>query len=81
MGFSATTSPAVEQFGLAIIEAIRSMSQTFVEIEGFRCYAPDVALACDDYPSDGFDVTARIEARSFLEGANCSAMIETMKQR
>jgi len=41
------------------------MSQTFVEIEGFRCYAPDVALACDDYPSDGFDVTARIEARSF----------------
>jgi SAM-dependent methyltransferase len=37
----------------------------FVEIEGFRCYAPDVALSYDDYPSDGFDVTAEVEARSF----------------
>src|SRR3954469_827897 len=41
------------------------MPHPFVEIEGFRCYAPDVALAYDDYPSDGFDVTARIEQRSF----------------
>jgi len=41
------------------------VSQPFVEIEGFRCCAPDVALACDDYPSDGFDVTVSVEASSF----------------
>jgi SAM-dependent methyltransferase len=37
----------------------------FQEIDGFRCYAPGVALDCADYPSDGFDVTAEVEARSF----------------
>src|SRR5215831_11360988 len=38
---------------------------SFTEIEGFRCYAPEVALACEDYPSDGFEVTAEVELRSF----------------
>lgn len=41
------------------------MPAAFQEIDGFRCYAPRVALECADYPSDGFDVTAEIEARSF----------------
>ena len=38
---------------------------TFVEIDGFRCYAPALALECIDYPSEGFDVTAEVEANSF----------------
>jgi len=38
---------------------------SFQEIEGIRCYAPQVALDCADYPSDGFDVSADVEARSF----------------
>src|SRR5437879_587607 len=38
---------------------------TFVEIDGFRCYAPALALECADYPSEGFDVTAEVEANSF----------------
>ena len=37
----------------------------FVDIEGIRCYAPQVALAEDHYPADGFGVTAEVEARSF----------------
>jgi SAM-dependent methyltransferase len=37
----------------------------FVEIDGIRCYAPEVALGEDDYPTSGFDVTAEVEARSF----------------
>lgn len=41
------------------------MAQAFTEIEGFRCYAPDVARSYADYPSDGFDVTAEVEASSF----------------
>ena len=41
------------------------MPAAFEEIEGFRCYAPSVALDCTDYPSDGFEVTAEVEARSF----------------
>jgi SAM-dependent methyltransferase len=41
------------------------MPAAFQEIDGFRCYAPRVALECADYPSDGFDVTAEVEARSF----------------
>lgn len=38
---------------------------SYQEIEGIRCYAPRVALECADYPSDGFDVSAGVEARSF----------------
>jgi SAM-dependent methyltransferase len=34
-------------------------------IDGIRCYAPDVARAFTDYPSEGFDVTAAVEASSF----------------
>jgi SAM-dependent methyltransferase len=41
------------------------MAGTFQEIEGFRCYAPELARSHADYPSEGFDVTADIEARSF----------------
>ena len=37
----------------------------FVDIDGFRCYAPALALDCADYPSEGFDVTAEVEANSF----------------
>src|ERR1700730_18616158 len=40
-------------------------ARTFVEIDGFRCYAPAMALECADYPSEGFDVTAQVEANSF----------------
>lgn len=35
------------------------------EIDGIRCYAPEQALAHTDYPEEGFDVTAAVEARSF----------------
>lgn len=42
------------------------MSQaTYQEIDGIRCYAPAVALDYADYPSEGFDVTAAVEQRSF----------------
>lgn len=37
----------------------------FVDINGIRCYAPDVARGYQDYPSEGFDVTADVESRSF----------------
>jgi len=37
----------------------------FQEIDGIRCYAPALALDYADYPSDGFDVTAAVEQRSF----------------
>lgn len=37
----------------------------YQEIEGFRCYAPALAVDHSDYPSGGFDVTAAVEARSF----------------
>lgn len=43
-----------------------SLSQAaYQEIDGIRCYAPAVALDYADYPSDGFDVTAAVEQRSF----------------
>jgi len=38
---------------------------TYQEIDGIRCYAPSVALDYADYPSEGFDVTAEVEQRSF----------------
>jgi SAM-dependent methyltransferase len=41
------------------------MSTAFREIDGIRCYAPEVARSHADYPSEGFDVTAQIEERSF----------------
>jgi SAM-dependent methyltransferase len=41
------------------------MSTVFREIDGIRCYAPEVARSHADYPAEGFDVTAQIEARSF----------------
>ena len=37
----------------------------FVEIDGVRCYAPELAGDYADYPVEGFDVTARLEADSF----------------
>jgi SAM-dependent methyltransferase len=37
----------------------------FAEIDGFRCYAPELARAHTDYPAEGFAVTAAVEARSF----------------
>jgi SAM-dependent methyltransferase len=36
-----------------------------VEIDGIRCYSPAVALECADFPSEGFEVTAAVEANSF----------------
>jgi SAM-dependent methyltransferase len=41
------------------------MTAPFAEIDGFRCYAPELARDFSDYPSDGFDVTAAVEASSF----------------
>jgi len=41
------------------------LSSAFIEIDGFRCYAPDLAGDFADYPSEGFDVTAAVEAGSF----------------
>jgi SAM-dependent methyltransferase len=37
----------------------------YTTIDGFRCYAPVLAVDYGDYPSEGFDVTAEIEAGSF----------------
>jgi len=34
-------------------------------IDGIRCYAPRVARDGADYPIEGFEVTAQVEARSF----------------
>jgi SAM-dependent methyltransferase len=41
------------------------VSEAFTTIEGFRCYAPELARSYADYPSDGFDVTAAVESTSF----------------
>jgi SAM-dependent methyltransferase len=37
----------------------------YTMIDGFRCYAPALAVDYGDYPSEGFDVTADVEAESF----------------
>ena len=37
----------------------------FTMIDGFRCYAPELAFASSDYPAEGFAVSAAIEAGSF----------------
>jgi SAM-dependent methyltransferase len=42
-----------------------SGASAFTEIDGFRCYAPDVARECVDYPEEGFELTAAVEADSF----------------
>lgn len=34
-------------------------------IDGITCYAPAIAESYDSYPSEGFDVTAEVEGRSF----------------
>ena len=41
------------------------MSAPFEVIDGFRCYAPQMARAAADYPREGFEITARVEADSF----------------
>jgi SAM-dependent methyltransferase len=41
------------------------LSSAFTEIDGFRCYAPELAGDLTDYPGEGFDVTAAVEANSF----------------
>ena len=41
------------------------MSAPFEVIDGFRCYAPQLAQATADYPREGFEITARVEAQSF----------------
>jgi SAM-dependent methyltransferase len=41
------------------------MAGGYETIDGFRCYAPAVALDGADYPLEGFEVTAQVEARSF----------------
>ena len=41
------------------------VSPPYTTIDGFRCYAPALAVDYGDYPREGFDVTAEIEARSF----------------
>jgi len=46
-------------------EPVPGTTPAFVEIDGFRCYAPAVALDSADYPSEGFDVTVAVEERSF----------------
>jgi SAM-dependent methyltransferase len=46
------------------------------EIDGIRCYAPELALAHTDYPEEGFDVTAGVEAHSFW----CRSRIRILKR-
>jgi SAM-dependent methyltransferase len=46
------------------------------EIDGIRCYAPELALDHSDYPAEGFDVTAAVEARSFW----CRSRIRILKR-
>lgn len=45
------------------------------DIDGIRCYAPELALDHRDYPAEGFDVTAAVEARSFW----CRSRIRILK--
>lgn len=52
-----------------------SATAPFTEIEGIRCFAPELALSYADYPSEGFDVTAEVEARSFW----CRSRIRIMR--
>jgi len=37
----------------------------FTVIDGFRCFAPELALASPDYPAEGFEISASAEAASF----------------
>jgi SAM-dependent methyltransferase len=41
------------------------MAGSYETIDGFRCYAPRLAHDGAEYPLEGFDVTAEVEARSF----------------
>jgi SAM-dependent methyltransferase len=41
------------------------MSQDIVIIDGFRCYAPELALGSDDYPIDFYDRLCRLEDGHF----------------
>jgi SAM-dependent methyltransferase len=56
------------------------MAATFTEIEGFRCYAPALAESYADYPSDGFDVTAAVEATSFWCRARNRIIADVIRQ-
>jgi SAM-dependent methyltransferase len=51
-------------------------SVVWQEIDGIRCYAPELAEDHRDYPSEGFDVTAAVEARSFW----CRSRIRILKR-
>ena len=44
---------------------IPTANAPFTEIDGIPCYAPEAARTHSDYPSEGFDVTAAVEERSF----------------
>ena len=46
-------------------EVLAETASAYMVIDGFRCYAPALAVDHADYPSDGFDVTAAVEERSF----------------
>jgi SAM-dependent methyltransferase len=46
-------------------EVLAETAPDYTVIDGFRCYAPALAVDHADYPSDGFDVTAAVEERSF----------------
>ena len=37
----------------------------YTEVEGIKCYSLEEASRYDDYPSDGFDLTDKLEAESF----------------
>lgn len=37
----------------------------YTVVDGFRCYAPELATSCADYPTEGFEITIRLEAESF----------------
>jgi len=47
------------------VSSAASSLPAFTIIDGFRCYAPELAFASSDYPAEGFAATARIEAGSF----------------
>lgn len=42
-----------------------SSGPSFRLVSGVKCYHPEVAEACDDYPESGFDVTDDVEDESF----------------
>ncbi len=56
------------------------MENNFVEIDGFKCYAPDLAHENDGFPPDHFDRLAELEPNNFWFKARNLILIHLFKK-